>query len=65
MTGSSHSAIVKGTFVATDSENNRFRINGLQTPMGVYERAVIRGTDVDVLEIELGDDPIEGKTLKQ
>ncbi|RUS18647.1 hypothetical protein BC937DRAFT_88496 [Endogone sp. FLAS-F59071] len=47
---------IEGTFVATDSESNRFRINNLQTPIGIYECAVIRGTDVDVVEVKLGDE---------
>lgn len=41
--------------MATDSESNRFRINNLQTPIGIYECAVIRGADVDVVEVKLGD----------
>ncbi|ORZ25926.1 hypothetical protein BCR42DRAFT_401224, partial [Absidia repens] len=44
---------IKGTYIGTDAENNRFRVDKLQTPMGVYERAVIRGTDVDMIEIQL------------
>ncbi|KAI8096955.1 uncharacterized protein BX664DRAFT_325262 [Halteromyces radiatus] len=45
--------IVQGTFKATDAENNRFRIDKLETPMGVYEHSVLRGSDIDVLEFNL------------
>jgi hypothetical protein len=42
--------IVQGKLCGTDSENNRIRIDQLQSPLGIYERAVIRGNDVNVIE---------------
>ncbi|SAM08899.1 hypothetical protein [Absidia glauca] len=50
--------LVKGTFKGTDAENNRFRIDHLETPMGVYEHSVIRGSDVDMLELHLPLNPV-------
>ncbi|PHZ12503.1 uncharacterized protein RHIMIDRAFT_282299 [Rhizopus microsporus ATCC 52813] len=41
---------VQGKLRATDSENNRFRVDRLESPMGTYDRAVIRGTDINVIE---------------
>lgn len=41
---------VEGKLCATDSENNRFRIEQLESPLGVYQKAVIRGDDIDVIE---------------
>ncbi|KAI8332320.1 hypothetical protein BC941DRAFT_437243 [Chlamydoabsidia padenii] len=49
--------LVQGIYKGTDAENNRFRIDKLQTPMGVYERSVIRGSDIDMLEIHLPNTP--------
>ncbi|KAI8388556.1 uncharacterized protein BYT42DRAFT_611588 [Radiomyces spectabilis] len=37
--------VVQGIFRGTDSENNRFRFDQLETPMGTYERTVLRGPD--------------------
>ncbi|KAI9349353.1 hypothetical protein BD770DRAFT_394911 [Pilaira anomala] len=42
--------VVKGKLCATDSENNRFRVDRLESPLGVYEKAVIRGTDINWIE---------------
>lgn len=46
-------SIVQGQLCGTDSENNRFRVNRLQSPLGVYEKATIRGTDVNTIEWEI------------
>jgi hypothetical protein len=43
---------VQGKLVGTDSENNRFRVDQLESPLGTYNKAVIRGTDIHVLEIK-------------
>jgi hypothetical protein len=43
-------SIVQGKLCGTDSENNRFRVNQLQSPLGTYERAVIRGSDINMIE---------------
>ncbi|KAI8875792.1 hypothetical protein K501DRAFT_289211 [Backusella circina FSU 941] len=43
---------VQGKLVGTDSENNRFRVDQLESPLGMYNKAVIRGTDMNVLEIK-------------
>lgn len=42
---------VQGKLCGTDSENNRFRVNQLKSPLGIYEKAVIRGTDVNRIEL--------------
>lgn len=42
--------LVQGKLCGTDSENNRFRVDHLQSPLGVYDKAVIRGTDVNMIE---------------
>ncbi|KAF9439256.1 hypothetical protein BGZ76_007457 [Entomortierella beljakovae] len=44
---------VTGTFIAMDSQENRVRINKLQTLLGTYDQVVLRGNDIDVLEISL------------
>ncbi|KAI9312721.1 hypothetical protein BX666DRAFT_2031027 [Dichotomocladium elegans] len=41
---------VQGNFVAIDSQANRIRVDHLQTPTGTLPHAVLRGTDVDVIE---------------
>lgn len=43
-------SVVQGKLCGTDSENNRFRVDQLQSPMGVYDRAVIRGSDINMIE---------------
>lgn len=43
-------SIVQGTLRGTDSENNRFRVDQLESPLGIYDRAIIRGTDIDMIE---------------
>lgn len=44
---------VQGQFQAVDSESNRFRVNDLQSPTGFYQRAIVRGSDVVLLEADL------------
>ncbi|KAF9936923.1 hypothetical protein BGZ75_006035 [Mortierella antarctica] len=44
---------VQGTFIATDAQERRIRINALQTPLGTYNQVVLRGSDVDALEFSL------------
>ncbi|OZJ02320.1 hypothetical protein BZG36_04449 [Bifiguratus adelaidae] len=46
----SQSNTLKAVFRATDSEHNRFRLDALETPVGVYKNAVVRGQDVETLE---------------
>ncbi|KAJ2959778.1 hypothetical protein NQZ79_g4758 [Umbelopsis isabellina] len=43
---------VSGQIVAADSECNRIRVDNLQTAMGAHKYAVLRGTDVDKMEVE-------------
>ncbi|KAI9303381.1 hypothetical protein BJ944DRAFT_268501 [Cunninghamella echinulata] len=45
--------IVTGIYKGTDAENNRFRIDQLQTPMGIHDRSVLRGGDIDMMEFKL------------
>ncbi|KAI8386972.1 hypothetical protein BD560DRAFT_383383 [Blakeslea trispora] len=45
--------VVKGILCGTDSENNRFRVDQLESPLGLYERAALRGTDIDRIEYRL------------
>ncbi|KAI7906605.1 uncharacterized protein BX663DRAFT_497061 [Cokeromyces recurvatus] len=42
--------VVQGELIATDSENNRFRVNQLESPLGIYNKVIVRGTDVDWIE---------------
>lgn len=44
---------VVGTFKAIDAESNRVRVNQLQTPNGTYESAVLRGSDIEVIDFDL------------
>ncbi|KAI7823562.1 hypothetical protein BC939DRAFT_451364 [Gamsiella multidivaricata] len=44
---------VQGIFIAVDAEERRIRINTLQTPLGTYDQVVLRGNDVDALELAL------------
>ncbi|KAI8993614.1 hypothetical protein BDB01DRAFT_832403 [Pilobolus umbonatus] len=46
-----HGTVVTGKLCGTDSENNRFRVDHLETPMGTYEHTVIRGEDIDRMVI--------------
>ncbi|KAF1798269.1 hypothetical protein V8B55DRAFT_1601392 [Mucor lusitanicus] len=41
---------VNAKLCSTDSENNRFRVDKLQAPLGTYDRAIIRGSDIDLIE---------------
>ncbi|KAI1316865.1 hypothetical protein EDD11_009355 [Mortierella claussenii] len=43
----------QGTFIAMDAQEHRIRINTLQTPLGTYDQVVLRGSDVDALELSL------------
>lgn|ERR1700731_4738017 len=43
---------VQGKLIATDSECNRFRVDNLQTVMGMHKHAVLRCTDIDKLELD-------------
>ncbi|KAL0079798.1 hypothetical protein J3Q64DRAFT_1851539 [Phycomyces blakesleeanus] len=36
---------VQGKLCGTDSQNNRFRIDQLESPIGVYDHVVVRGSD--------------------
>ncbi|KAF8945478.1 hypothetical protein BGZ47_002542 [Haplosporangium gracile] len=47
------SKAVNGVFIATDTQEHRIRINRLQTPLGTYDKVVLRGSDVDALEFSL------------
>ncbi|KAI8047243.1 SMN complex, gem-associated protein 7 [Gilbertella persicaria] len=44
---------VQGNLRGTDSENNRFRVDQLESPLGLYEHAVLRGTDIDMIEYSI------------
>ncbi|KAF9091759.1 hypothetical protein BGX23_004858 [Mortierella sp. AD031] len=44
---------VNGVFIATDTQEHRVRINRLQTPLGTYDKVVLRGSDVDAIEFSL------------
>ncbi|KAF9151372.1 hypothetical protein BG015_006760 [Linnemannia schmuckeri] len=44
---------VNGVFIATDTQEHRIRINRLQTPLGTYDKVVLRGSDVDAIEFSL------------
>ncbi|GAN05403.1 hypothetical protein MAM1_0090c04874 [Mucor ambiguus] len=41
---------VNAKLCSTDSENNRFRVDELEAPLGTYGRAIIRGSDIDLIE---------------
>lgn len=41
---------VNARLCSTDSENNRFRVDELEAPLGTYDRAIIRGSDIDLIE---------------
>ncbi|CAG8713930.1 3307_t:CDS:1, partial [Cetraspora pellucida] len=43
---------IQGNFQATDAMESKFRFDNWESPVGIYEHVVIRGTDVRVLEIE-------------
>ncbi|RCH88508.1 hypothetical protein CU098_010480, partial [Rhizopus stolonifer] len=38
--------VVQGKLCAADSESNRFRVDELESHLGVYQKAVIRGDDI-------------------
>ncbi|KAF9425113.1 hypothetical protein BGZ94_007829 [Podila epigama] len=44
---------VRGTFIAVDAQEHRVRINTLETPIGTYSHVVLRGTDIDAIELPL------------
>jgi hypothetical protein len=48
-----HSKPVQGTFIAMDAQEQRIRINALHTLVGTYDQVVLRGTDVDALEVTI------------
>ncbi|KAI9495179.1 hypothetical protein BDB00DRAFT_870634 [Zychaea mexicana] len=41
----------QGTIKGVDSQTNRFVVRQLETPSGLYEKAVLRGDDVQAIEI--------------
>ncbi|KAI8638551.1 hypothetical protein BD408DRAFT_422858 [Parasitella parasitica] len=41
---------VHAKLYSTDSENNRFRVDELKSPLGTYDRAIIRGSDINLIE---------------
>ena len=41
---------VNAKLCSTDSENNRFRVDDLKAPLGTYDRAIIRGNDINLIE---------------
>ena len=45
---------VCGRFVSIDAQEHRIRIDALQTPIGTYDQVVLRGDDVDAMELTLG-----------
>ncbi|CAG8729857.1 14976_t:CDS:1, partial [Cetraspora pellucida] len=46
------SPVIQGNFQATDEMEFKFRFDNWESPVGIYDHVVIRGTDVRVLEIE-------------
>ncbi|KAF9900143.1 hypothetical protein EC991_007823 [Linnemannia zychae] len=44
---------VSGAFIATDTQEHRVRIDRLQTPLGTYDKVVLRGSDIDAIEFTL------------
>ncbi|KAG0286534.1 hypothetical protein BGZ96_009373 [Linnemannia gamsii] len=44
---------VNGIFIATDTQEHRVRIDRLQTPLGTYDKVVLRGSDIDAIEFSL------------
>ncbi|KAF9357497.1 hypothetical protein BGX26_003628 [Mortierella sp. AD094] len=44
---------VQGSFIAMDTQEHRIRVNALQTLLGTYDQVVLRGRDVDALELAL------------
>lgn len=44
---------VNGVFIATDTQEHRIRIDRLQTPLGTYDKVVLRGSDIDAIEFSL------------
>ncbi|KAF9119147.1 hypothetical protein BGW39_000528 [Mortierella sp. 14UC] len=44
---------VNGMFIAVDTQEHRIRIDRLQTPLGTYDKVVLRGSDVDAIEFSL------------
>lgn len=48
---------VNAKLCSTDSENNRFRVDELRAPLGTYDRAIIRGSDIDLIEWTTHNNP--------
>ena len=46
---------VRGYITSTDSQTYRILVRSLETPSGLYEKAVLRGGDVDLIEIRGAD----------
>ncbi|CAG8781591.1 10291_t:CDS:2 [Gigaspora margarita] len=44
--------VLQGNFQATDAMETKFRFDNWESPVGIYDHVVIRGTDIRVLEIE-------------
>ncbi|CAG8773588.1 24052_t:CDS:2 [Racocetra persica] len=44
--------VIQEKFQTTDAMESKFRFDNWESPVGIYDHVVIRGTDVRVLEIE-------------
>ncbi|ORX60618.1 hypothetical protein DM01DRAFT_1380909 [Hesseltinella vesiculosa] len=43
---------VQGIYKGTDAQHHRFQVDQLETPMGTIEHAVVRGNDIESMEIQ-------------
>ncbi|CAI2174962.1 19634_t:CDS:2 [Funneliformis geosporum] len=47
-----NSTVIKGKFKAVDANETKFRFENWESPVGIYDQVVIRGSDIEVLELE-------------
>ncbi|RHZ53042.1 hypothetical protein Glove_452g9 [Diversispora epigaea] len=44
--------VVQGKFNSVDTSENKFRFDKWESPVGIYDHVVIRGTDIKTLEFD-------------
>ncbi|CAG8449194.1 16601_t:CDS:2, partial [Acaulospora morrowiae] len=48
--------VIQGKFEAVDALETKFRFDKWGSPVGIYDHVVIRGTDIQVLEVDFNND---------
>ncbi len=50
-----NSTVIKGKFEAVDANETKFRFENWESPVGIYDHVVVRGSDIEILEFEFNE----------